>query len=134
LEIAATKPAGVSIFGQASSITRGSHPEVTFTSGKGTPITREKSLNTGQWHRRDQLVASLPQRGFGLSFFFSFGLDLHADEARHAANASLADIGRLRRLALIEGLAEGLREEHDEAAEPKRTFAGCHQSAQKMAG
>jgi hypothetical protein len=30
------------------------------------------SLKTGQWHWRDQLAASLPQRGFGLSFFFSF--------------------------------------------------------------
>jgi hypothetical protein len=40
------------------------------------------SFKTGQWHWRDQLKALLPQRGFGLSFFFSFALDLHADEAR----------------------------------------------------
>jgi hypothetical protein len=83
-------------------------------------ITRRKSLKTGQWHWPDQLAASLPQRGFGMSFFFSFALALHADEARHAGNASLADIGGLRRLTLIEGLADGLCEEHDEAAEPNQ--------------
>ena len=39
-------------------------------------------------------------------------------------NASLVGIAGHRRLTLIEGLADGLREEHDEAAEPKPTFAG----------
>jgi hypothetical protein len=92
------------------------------------------SLKTGQWQWRDQQAASLPQRGFGLSFFFSLALALHADEARYAGNASLAGIGGLQRLTLFEGLADDLREEHDEAAEPKPTFAGCHQSGQKMAG
>jgi hypothetical protein len=29
---------------------------------------------------------------------------------------------------LTKGPADGLREEHDEAAEPKPRFAGCHQS------
>jgi hypothetical protein len=43
-------------------------------------------------------------------------------------------IGDLRRLTLIEGLADGLREEHDEAAEPKPTFVGSHRSVQKLAG
>jgi len=94
----------------------------------------DKSLKTGQWNWRDQLAASLPQREFGLSFFFSFALDLHADEVRHAGKASLAGIGGLRRLTLIEGLADGLREEHAEAAEPKPTFAGCHRSGQRLAG
>jgi hypothetical protein len=49
---------------------------------RGLRITRDMSLKTGQWHWRDQLAASLPQSGFGLSFFFSFALALHADEAR----------------------------------------------------
>ena len=65
-----------------------------------------RSLKTGQWHWRDQLAASPPQRGLGLSFFFSFTLALYADEARHAGNASLAGLGGLRPLTLIEGLAE----------------------------
>jgi len=52
----------------------------------------------------------------------------------YAGNASLAGVGPLRRLTLIAALADGLREEHDEAAEPKLTFAGCDQSGQKMAG
>ena len=62
----------------------------------------------------------LPRRGFGLSFFFSFAHVLHADEARHAENLSLAGIGGLRRLTLMEGLAGGLLEEHDEAVEPNQ--------------
>ncbi len=37
-------------------------------------------------------------------------------------------------LTPIEGLADGLREEHDEAAESKPTFTGCHQSGQTLAG
>ena len=77
-------------------------------------ITNDQSLKTGQWHWRDQLAASLPPGGFGWSFFFSFALALHADEARYAGNASLAGIGGLRRLTLFEGLADRLREEHDE--------------------
>jgi hypothetical protein len=80
------------------------------------------------------VVASLSQRGFGLSFFFSFALALHADSARLASNASLAGIGGLQHLTLIEELSDSLFEEHDEVAEPKPTFAGCHRSGQKLAG
>ena len=80
------------------------------------------------------MAASLPQRGFGPSFFFSFALALHADEARHAGNTSLAGIGGLLRLTLIEGLADGFGEKHDEGAESKPTFAGGHRSGQKLAG
>ena len=42
-----------------------------------------------------------------------------ADETRHAGNPSLVGIGGPRRRMLIEGLAGGFREEHDEAGEPK---------------
>jgi hypothetical protein len=45
-------------------------PVILPTSGIDPPW----SLNTGQWQWRNQLAASLPQRGFGLSFFFSFAL------------------------------------------------------------
>jgi hypothetical protein len=81
-----------------------------------------------------QLAASLPHRGFGLSSFFSFALALHADEAPHAGNASLAGIGGPPRLRLIEVLADGLREEHDEAVEPKPAFTGNLRSGRKLAG
>jgi hypothetical protein len=68
-----------------------------------------------------KLAASPPQRGFGQSFFFLL-FDLHVDEAQHAGSASLAGIEGLLRFRLIEGLADRLREEHDEAAEPKPTL------------
>jgi hypothetical protein len=76
------------------------------------------------------LAALLPQRGLELSFFsFRWVLPYCGRSAarwkgfagRHrAATASHA----LRRLA------DGLREEHDEAAEPQPTFASCHLSGQ----
>jgi hypothetical protein len=62
----------------------------------------------------------------GLSFSISFAFALHANEARHAGNASLAGIEGLRRLALIGWLADGLREEHDEAVDSKPAFTGGH--------
>src|SRR5262245_13694676 len=40
-----------------------------------------------------------PQRGFGLSFFFSFALALHPEAAWHTGNASLVGIECMRRLA-----------------------------------
>jgi len=92
------------------------------------------SLKTGQCHWRDQLGGFASAARVRAAIFFSSALALHADQARHAGNASLAGIGGLRRLTLIEGLADGLREEHDQAAESKPTFAGCHRSGQKLAG
>jgi hypothetical protein len=70
---------------------------------------------TEMWCPLGKLAASPPQGGFGQSFFFLL-FDLHADEAQHAGSASLAGIEGLLRFRLIEGLADRLREEHDEAA------------------
>jgi hypothetical protein len=70
----------------------------------------------------------------GCHFSFSFALALEADEAWHAGNASLAGIEGLRHLALIGSLADGLREEHDEAVEPKPAFTGYQRTGQRLAG
>jgi hypothetical protein len=70
--------------------------------------------------------------GCHLSFRSVFALQ--ADEALHAGNASLAGIGGLPRLTLAEVLADGLRQEHDEAVEPKPAFTGHQRSGQRLAG
>ena len=94
-------------------------------------IAHALSLETGRWHWRDQLAASLPRSGLGRSFSFRSLLPHVRTKRGNARNASLAGIGGST--ALIEWLADGLREEHDEAAEPKTASAGCYGSEQKMA-